>query len=239
MNMKKMLALLTVLALLLCGAAFAEETAPETQTGVYSVINKTGENVTEVRITDNLNPEQTLAFPAFGGGFLEPDDLVVLYFDIPANEDGEHRLTLSFKTESGREETFGTLSIEEVKIELLAADAMTGATPIAFTMQPKTKDATFTFWNRTNEVIVFLNLIDNEEHTAVRMAFKDGFQPGTEYTMGFGAPENRENVTLTLQFVTESGEIGIYSTLQLEDATIELLDPDNEGDPISFVTPAQ
>jgi hypothetical protein len=136
MNMKKMLALLTVLALLLCGAAVAEETAPETQTGVYSVINKTGENVTEVRITDNQNAEQTLVFPAFGGGILEPDDLVVLYFNIPANEDGEHRLTLSFVAD-GKEYSFPTLSIEDVTIELLAVDAMTGATPIKFVPAPK------------------------------------------------------------------------------------------------------
>ena len=46
--------------------------------------------------------------------------------------DGNHALTLSFKTEGGYEAAFTTLSIEEAPITLLAADAMTGATPISF-----------------------------------------------------------------------------------------------------------
>ena len=43
MKMKNMIALLTVLALLLCGAASAEE-EPAVKTGIYTIINKTGEN---------------------------------------------------------------------------------------------------------------------------------------------------------------------------------------------------
>ena len=41
-------------------------------------------------------------------------------------------MTVSFKTESGYEATFPTLHIEEAPVTLLAADAMTGATPISF-----------------------------------------------------------------------------------------------------------
>ena len=41
-------------------------------------------------------------------------------------------VTLSFKTESGREGAFETLHFETVPISLLAADAMTGATVISF-----------------------------------------------------------------------------------------------------------
>ena len=41
-------------------------------------------------------------------------------------------LTLEFTTESGFQGIFETLYIEEVNINLLAADAMTGATPIQF-----------------------------------------------------------------------------------------------------------
>ncbi len=53
--------------------------------------------------------------------------------------------TLAFKTESGYEAAFATLHFENVPISLLpapvvedgeAADAMTGATQIAFTMDP-------------------------------------------------------------------------------------------------------
>ena len=41
-------------------------------------------------------------------------------------------VTLSLKTESGYEAAFTTLHFENVPISLLAADALTGSTPISF-----------------------------------------------------------------------------------------------------------
>ena len=133
MNMKKIFALLAAMALLFSCAAFAEEELPQLQTGVYTIFNKTGELVTEVKLTDNVTGE-TNDFFAEEDSTFSSDGIVVLYFDVPEAEADQHTLTLSYKTESGREEAFTTLKIEEATIELLAADAMTGATPIAFTM---------------------------------------------------------------------------------------------------------
>ena len=45
MNMKKIFALLTVMALLFSCAAFAEEEPAPVKTGVYTIFNKTGELV--------------------------------------------------------------------------------------------------------------------------------------------------------------------------------------------------
>ncbi len=238
MNTRKIFALLTAVALLFSCAALAEEEPPKVQTGVYTIINKTGETVTELKITDNVTGESN-DFPFVENDVLDSDGLLILYFDIPEGEDGNHRLTLSFKTESGREESFGTLSIEEVNIDLLAADAMTGATPIAFGMPASDKTGTYTFYNRTGEVVKFINLIDNEDGARIRSIFKDGFAPNESHTIVFSVPADRENVTLTLQFVTESGKIGTFSTLNIEDVSITLLDIDSVSGatPISFTAP--
>jgi len=238
MKTRKIFALLLAMALLFSCAAFAEEEIAPVKTGAYTIINKTGETVTEVKITDNVTGD-TNVFPFVEDVFLGQDDVVILYFDIPEAEDGEHRLTLSYKTESGREETFGTLSIEEVTIDLLAPDAMTGATPIAFSMPEAKQEGIYTFYNRTGEVITILNLIDNEDGATIRTAFNNGFAPNETYTLSFIVPADRENVTLTLQFVTESGKIGIFNTLKIEEATIDLLDVDSVSGatPISFKVP--
>ena len=238
MNMKKIFALLTVMALLFSCAAFAEEEPAPVKTGVYTIFNKTGELVTEVKLTDNVTGE-TNDFFAEEDSTFSSDGIVVLYFDVPAAEAADHTLTLSYKTESGREEAFTTLKIEEATIELLAADAMTGATPIAFTMPEAKQEGKYTLYNRTGETVKILNLIDNEDGTVIRQVFQNGLEPNETYEMGYIAPADRENITLTLQFVTESGKIGIFKTLKIEEVPITLLDVDSVSGatPIEFKAP--
>ena len=235
MNMKKIFALLTVMALLFSCAAFAEEEPAPVKTGVYTIFNKTGELVTEVKLTDNVTGETNDFFAEEDFNF-SSDGIVVLYFDVPEDQ---HTLTLSYKTESGREEAFTTLKIEEATIELLAADAMTGATPIAFTMVKAEQEGKYTIYNRTGETVKVLNLIDNEEGTVIRQVFQNGLEPNETYEINYIAPADRENVTLTLQFVTESGKIGIFKTLKIEVVPITLLDVDSVSGatPIEFKAP--
>ena len=238
MNMKKIFALLTVMALLFSCAAFAEEEPAPVKTGVYTIFNKTGELVTEVKLTDNVTGETNDFFAEEDFNF-SSDGIVVLYFDVPEAEADQHTLTLSYKTESGREEAFTTLKIEEATIELLAADAMTGATPIAFTMPEAKQEGKYTLYNRTGETVKILNLIDNEDGTVIRQVFQNGLEPNETYEMGYIAPADRENISLTLQFVTESGKIGIFKTLKIEEVPITLLDVDSVSGatPISFSVP--
>ena len=99
---------------------------------------------------------------------------------------------------------------------------------------------TYTFWNKTGETVLFINLIENGENGAAsRLGFKDGFAPNEEQVLSFSVPADREDVTLTLQFVTESGKIGIFNTLKIEEAPITLLDVDSVSGatPISFTAP--
>ena len=238
MNMKKIFALLTVMALLFSCAAFAEEEPAPVKTGVYTIYNKTGETVTELKLTDNATGEVNDFFAEEDFNF-SSDGIVVLYFDVPEAEADQHTLTLSYKTESGREEAFTTLKIEEATIELLAADAMTGATPIAFTIPEAKQEGRYTLYNRTGEIVKIVNLIDNEDGTVIRQVFQNGLEPNETYEMGYIAPADRENITLTLQFVTESGKIGIFKTLKIEEVPITLLDVDSVSGatPIEFKAP--
>ena len=238
MNTKKILALLAALALLLCSVALAEEDAP-VKTGVYTIVNKTGEQVTEVKITDNVTGDSNV-FPSEGSEELfENDETVIMYFDIPESEDGNHRLTLSYKTVSGREESFGTLSIEEVTIDLLAADAMTGATPIAFSMPQPEVAGRYTIYNLTGEVVTSLTLTDNGDGAQISTAFPDGLAPNESFTLTYAIPEERKDTTLTLRFETASGKSGAFTTLKIEEVPISLLDIDtlSGATPISFSAP--
>lgn len=103
--------------------------AADTQVGTYTVYNKTGETVTELYIIDNVTGEKSVNYAANG---FAADAMNVITTSLPGGEDGHGRLTFTFKTESGYEASFATLSIEVAPITLLAADAMTGATPITF-----------------------------------------------------------------------------------------------------------
>lgn len=104
-----------------------EETAEtsEKAVGTYTIYNKTGETVTELYLYvvgsadkgDNIVPDGLNADDSCGISIEEAADAV---------------LVLEFTTESGYTAKFETLHIEEAPISLLAQDAMTGATPIAF-----------------------------------------------------------------------------------------------------------
>lgn len=239
--MKKILALMTILALLLSCAAFADEVPaeePAMQTGIYLLTNSTGETVTKVTLTDNVTGDVN-EFPYNKEDVLKDGEALQLWYDIPAEEDGSHRLTLSYTTESGREETFATLSIEDVVIDLLAADAMTGATPIAFGMPAAEQCGSYTLYNLTGEVVTMVSLTDNETGAAIKLGFDDGFAPDETQTISFAVPADRENVSLTLEFETESGKKGTFSTLHIEEVPISLLDVDAVGGAtqISFTAP--
>ncbi|MBQ9263289.1 MAG: hypothetical protein IJ189_03655 [Clostridia bacterium] len=99
--------------------------AANNQVGKYTLYNKTGETVTEIYLTDNVTGEKSANLAGAG---LAADGRLFVSKTLPGSEDGEHRLTLSFVTESGLEGAFTTLSIETAFINLLDADAMSSAT---------------------------------------------------------------------------------------------------------------
>lgn len=103
--------------------------AASDQVGTYVIYNKTGETVTSLTLTDNVTGK---VGANLAGAGMAPDAAMTITTSLAGSEDGHHRLTLTFVTESGYTGTFATLSIEVAPITLLAPDAMTGATQISF-----------------------------------------------------------------------------------------------------------
>ena len=101
------------------------DTTDEVTTAVYTIHNTTGELVSELYVYETGAEEkgENLA----GEGLNDTEKVEATYEGTT-----DTVLTLEFTTESGFQGTFETLYIEEVNINLLAADAMTGATPIQF-----------------------------------------------------------------------------------------------------------
>ena len=104
--------------------------AAKASTGTYTFYNKTGETVTELYLVNNLTGENGVNYAVNG---FAADAKWVITRTVSAEEiEAGYSMTVLFKTESGYENKFETLHIETAPITLLAPDAMTGATPIAF-----------------------------------------------------------------------------------------------------------
>ena len=100
------------------------------QIGYYWFKNATGGTIKDLKISHN-GTENFTQIPEMAA-----DAETGIAISIAADADKEHCLTVSFTLEDGTEQKFETLSIEDVTITLLAPDAMTGATPIAFSAYP-------------------------------------------------------------------------------------------------------
>ena len=93
-------------------------------TGSYKLVNTTGTTGSELYVYLNGGEKgENLA----GSGM---EDGASVDFTITAPVDAS--LTVEFTTEADGTKTFETLHIENVTVNLLAADAMSGATPIQF-----------------------------------------------------------------------------------------------------------
>ena len=113
--------------------AAAEATTEEeiATTGSYTIYNQTGEKVTELTVTRNDATEDAENYAGDAG--LANGESVTVDKDYP-DATADTSLTLTFTTESGYTASFTTLGLEEAPITLLSADAMTGATPISFSI---------------------------------------------------------------------------------------------------------
>ena len=104
--------------------------AAKASTGTYTFFNKTGETITELYLINNLTGEQGTNYAVNG---MAADAKWVITRTVSAEEiEAGYSMTVAFKTEGDYEGRFETLHIETAPITLLAQDAMTGATPIAF-----------------------------------------------------------------------------------------------------------
>ena len=232
---KTRLAAVVLAAMLLfsCAAVFAE-TAPESEICTYTVYNVTGETVTELYLTDNASGEKSENYAGEKG--LANQGVVAMH---GRNYEG-YEVTLSFKTESGREASFATLHFEDAPISLLAespdTDATTGATPIAFAVPDI--GAEYTLVNQTGEKITSITITENVSGTELPVDSQE-MDPDAEQKVAFLWPADKtdaDHFSITLKFVTESGYEASFTTLHFETVKINLLAPDalTGPTPISF-----
>ena len=107
-------------------------------TAHYWLSNQTGEKVTEVTYTNNATQEVTPGWDEMDNidGIADGETLHT-WVNCDADKTKELEMTLKFVTESGYVGEFPTLHFENVTINLLSKDAMTGATQISFGMAPE------------------------------------------------------------------------------------------------------
>lgn len=226
--MRKLFAILLSLALLVsCAAALAEEEAAvDENVCVYTIYNVTGETVTELYLTDNATGEKSENFAGEEG--LKDRDIIEIAGE---NHDG-YEVTLSFKTESGYEASFGTLHFETVPISLLSGpseDVITGPTPINFFVPTYT--AYYYLVNQTGEKITSVKYIINETGEECEWLDEYGNPETIEADAALDTWMNCDAdktgaFELTLRFETESGYVGEFPTLHFENVTINLLKVD-------------
>lgn len=234
--MKKFLSLLAALSLLLCGLALAEDAAAP-QVGVYTIYNKTGEKIVSLSLTDNVTGE-TVSYLE-DGAYLAVNAGTAITATLPAGEDGNHRYTLKFATESGYEGSFATLSNEVVPMTLLAADALTGATPFTFTAAEKNAGL-YTIYNKTGEAVTELIVTDNVTGQATGNYALKPIADGDSVIITLVLDEKEDGShRYTLSFKTEGGYEAKFATLSNEVAPITLLAADalTGATPISFSAP--
>ena len=97
----------------------------------------------------------------------------------------------------------------------------------------------YTIYNLTGEVVTKLSLTDNVSGAAISTVFDDGFAPNESFVFSYAIPEEQKDTKLTLRFETESGKVGAFTTLSIEEVPISLLDIDalTGPTPISFTAP--
>lgn len=223
--MKKLIALLLSLALLLtCTAVFADAVPEEgeIQTANYQFQNLTGKVITSITMTDNKTGE-ALEFLE-NDTVLEPETILysTIYVDASeTKEDLEHRYTLSFKDADGEVYEFKTLSFENVLIDLLAPDAMTGATPIKF--NPKMYQiGKYKIINKTDKVLdavtITQNADPNNNSTVMPAIGKDAFA----YVDFIMDPDSEASHALTIEFTFDDGTKCSFEKLSIEEVSMTL-----------------
>lgn len=235
--MKKLVALLLTFALLLtCTAVLAEaaEETAEPRIAHYQIRNLTGDAVLVLKLKDNLTGEEISllndAVPALG---LEE----IMYFDLPADpeetdETLSHRFTLTFS--NGSEEKvfeFKTLSFENVLIDLLSEDAMTGATPIKFSGK-MFQIGKYKIINNTDKALQSVKFIENskpDDFYQQSLLLNPGEFGVATYAMD---PEADGHHALTIEFGFADGSSASFGTLSIEEASLTM-----DTDTVTGATP--
>ena len=209
----------------------AEEGATEEEAGtavsIYEIYNRTGEKVTELYMYEAGSEDKGTNY----ADQIHGNHATLDMGELPTGVD----FVLEFVTESGRVGTFETLHAEEAPITLLADDAMTGATMIAF--ETPVEPAQYEVTNSTGENVTDLYIYEVGSADKGTNHAGDGMADGDTVSIDYG--ENPVNIDYTIEYTTESGRTAQFDTLSVEIAPIYLLAEDamTGATPISFMAP--
>jgi hypothetical protein len=232
------LSALLVLTLLV---GFTGVSAITETTGYYTVYNATGDAVTELYLYEaGAEKGENIAATLYADSLYDGHALYLTY----EGQTGKEVLVLEFVTKSGYMGKFETLYIEVAPLTLLAADAMTGATQIAFADTP----AEYTVHNVTGEKVTELYLYPTgAEEKGENLAGKGMADSQSLVVTVEKLPEKLisadsvETGAFTIEFTTESGYTGKFETLYYEVAPLYLISADAKtgATEISFFEPSK
>ena len=216
----------------------------------YTFNNKTGEQVTEIKLVDNTSKK---VVEDLKDG-LEDGKSVKVSIKKDSSITDKTSYTLTFTTKSGYKAEYKTLGFEVAGINLIAEDAKSGATPIEFVPEAETEAETeaateaeeekkelpdkaeYTFNNATGEKVTEIKLVDNTSKKVVE-DLKDGLEDGKTVKVSIDKDSSiTDKTSYTLTFTTKSGYKAEYKTLGFEVATIKLISEDAKSGatPIEF-----
>ena len=206
--------------------AATEAAKEEVQTvGEYTVYNATGESITELYLypTGSADKGENHA----GDHGFKDAHAVGLTYDA-GDKAADTALTLEFTTESGYSAKFETLHIETAPLTLLAADALTGATPLAF----QVSTAKYTIYNKTGETVTELYMYATGSSDKGKNLIDGAKEPDGQQVIEYESvpewlvKEDGSVSAITLEFTTESGYNASFTTLSYEVAPIQLISED-------------
>ena len=201
--------------------------AAETAESVYELYNRTGDDLTEVFIYEagSSDKGENLS-DQFHGGHAHIDK-----GQLPTGVD----FILEFTTAGGYTAKFETLHAEVAPITLLAEDALTGPTVIAF--QYPVEPAQYEVHNRTGEAVTELYIYEVGSADKGTNFADGGMDADAKVDIDYG--DQSVEIKYTIEYTTESGRNAQFDTLSVEVAPIYLLSEDamTGASPISFMEP--
>lgn len=215
-----LLSLLVVLSVAGCTKAPEEtnnepEEVVEQGTGIYTVYNMTGYDVTELYLYEAGSADKGTNYAAEKA--LAPEKVTKLEYTGAADA----VLVLEFTTEEGTR-SFDTLHIEEAPISLLSVDAAAGATNIKF--EAGTGHGVYTVTNATGGTVSAIYMYpegsaDKGQNWAGEAGLADGETVVVEMDGILG-------LNHVFEFVDATGEARTFDTLHIEVASFDLLSVD-------------
>lgn len=215
-----LLSLLVVLSVAGCTKAPEEtnnepEEVVEQGTGVYTVYNMTGHDVTELYLYEVGSADKGTNYAAEKA--LAPEKVTKLEYTGATDA----VLVLEFTTEEGTR-SFDTLHIEEAPISLLSVDAAAGATNVKF--EAGTGTGVYTVTNATGDTVSAIYMYpEGSADKGVNYAGEAGLADGAQVVIEIDGILGQNHI---FEFVDATGEARTFDTLHIEVASFDLLSVD-------------